>query len=202
MPVWILKNTIKYDWVMTKIYSTVLVSLLCLLSLTAHGQSDEPVKTIPSLDVPRYLGTWYEIAKFPNWFQRKCASNTKAVYSLRSDGNLKVLNSCNAADGSAAEAEGTARQIGSKDSPKLEVRFAPAWLSFLPMVWGDYWVIDLDPQYQVAAISDPRREYLWVLSRTPQLDKKTYEDLLQRLQAQQFDVRKLETTLQASPQKN
>ena len=202
MPVWILKNTIKYDWVMTKIYSTVLVSLLCLFSLTAQGQSDEPVKTIPSLDVPRYLGTWYEIAKFPNWFQRKCASNTKAVYSLRSDGNLKVLNSCNAADGSVAEAEGTARQIGSKDSPKLEVRFAPAWLSFLPMVWGDYWVIDLDPQYQVAAISDPRREYLWVLSRTPQLDKKTYEDLLQRLQAQQFDVRKLETTLQTSPQKN
>jgi len=199
---WTSKNTIKYDWVMTKIYSTVLVSLLCLCSLTAQGQSDEPVKTIPSLDVPRYLGTWYEIAKFPNWFQRKCASNTKAVYSLRPDGNLKVLNSCNAADGSAAEAEGTARQIGSKDSPKLEVRFAPAWLSFLPMVWGDYWVIDLDPQYQVAAISDPRREYLWVLSRTPQLDKKTYEDLLQRLQAQQFDVRKLETTLQASPQKN
>jgi len=202
MPVWILKNTIKYDWVMTKIYSTVLVSLFCLFSFTAHGQSDEAVKTIPSLDVPRYLGTWYEIAKFPNWFQRKCASNTKAVYSLRSDGNLKVLNSCNAADGSAAEAEGTARQIGSKDSPKLEVRFAPAWLSFLPIVWGDYWVIDLDPQYQVAAISDPRREYLWVLSRTPQLDKKIYDELLQRLQAQQFDVRKLEPTLQVSPQKN
>ena len=202
MPAWTSKNTIKYDWVMTKIYSAVLVSLLCLFSLTAHGQSDEPVKTIPSLDVPRYLGAWYEIAKFPNWFQRKCTSNTKAVYSVRPDGNLKVLNSCNTADGSLSDAEGTARQIGPKDSPKLEVRFAPAWLSFLPMVWGDYWVIDLDPQYQVAAVSDPRREYLWVLSRTPQLDKKIYDELLQRLQAQQFDVRKLEPTLQVSPQKN
>jgi len=96
-----------------------------------------------------------------------------------------------------SEAEGTARQIGPQDSPKLEVRFAPDWLSFLPMVWGDYWIIDLDSQYQVAAVSDPRREYLWVLSRTPQLDKKVYEDLLQRLQAQQFDLRKLELTTQS-----
>lgn len=197
MPVWISKNTIKYDGVMRKIYSTFCASLFCLFSLAAFGQSDEQLKTIPSLDVPRYLGTWYEIAKFPNWFQRKCVSNTSAVYSVRADGNLKVLNSCKTAEGSISEAEGTARQIGTKDSPKLEVRFAPAWLSFLPMVWGDYWVIDLDPQYQVAAVSDPRREYLWILSRTPQLDKKTYDDLLQRLQTQLFDTRKLELTTQA-----
>ena len=120
------------------------------------------------------------------------------MYSSRSDGNLRVLNSCKQADGETSEAEGTARQIGAKDSPKLEVRFAPAWLSFIPMVWGDYWVIDLDSQYQIAAVSDPKREYLWILSRTPQLDPKVYDDLLRRLQAQQFDVRKLELT----PQKN
>ena len=180
-------------------------SLLVLMLLTSVGVSSfadaqtsdsQAVKTIISLDVPRYLGTWYEIAKFPNWFQKKCASNTKAVYSIRADGNLRVLNSCKTAEGELSEAEGTARQIGATDSPKLEVRFAPAWLSFLPLVWGDYWVIDLDSQYQVAAVSDPRREYLWVLSRTPQLDPKIYEDLLQRLKQQQFDVRKLELTAQ------
>jgi apolipoprotein D and lipocalin family protein len=174
-----------------------------LAGLPAYSQSgsqasDLPVRMIASLDVPKYLGTWYEIAKFPNWFQKKCVGNTKAVYSMRADSNLKVLNSCKNADGVVSEAEGTARQIGAQDSPKLEVRFAPAWLSFLPMVWGDYWVIDLDPQYQVAAVSDPKREYLWVLSRTPQLDKKVFEDLLQRLQAQQFDVRKLEITPQSA----
>lgn len=164
---------------------------------------ESSVKTIPSLDVPRYIGTWYEIAKFPNWFQRKCFSNTQAVYSVRPDGNLKVLNSCKTADGEISQAEGMARQVGGLDSPKLEVRFAPAWLSFLPMVWGDYWIIDLDPQYQVAAVSDPRREYLWVLSRTPQLDKKVYDALLQRLQGQQFDIRKLEITQQTlAPAKN
>lgn len=183
---------------MSKIYAALLSAYLLALSFSTHGQvNDVPVKTIPSLDVQRYMGAWYEIAKFPNWFQRKCISDTKAVYSARADGTLRVLNSCKSADGNLLEAEGTARQIGAKDSPKLEVRFAPAWLSFLPLVWGDYWVIDLDPQYQIAVVSDPRREYLWILSRTPQLDKKVYEDVLQRIQNQQFDISKLEPTSQA-----
>jgi apolipoprotein D and lipocalin family protein len=171
--------------------------LICFGSTQVKAQQgDQAVKTIAVLDVSRYLGTWYEVAKFPNWFQKKCASNTKAVYSAKPDGNLRVLNSCKTAAGETSEAEGLARQIGSKDSPKLEVRFAPEWLSFLPLVWGDYWVIDLDPQYQLAAVSDPRREYLWVLSRTPQLDPKVYADLLQRLKQQQFDIQKLEITAQ------
>jgi apolipoprotein D and lipocalin family protein len=173
------------------------VLLICLGSQQAIAQQgDQAVKTIASLDVPRYMGTWYEIAKFPNWFQKKCVSNTKAVYTAKPDGNLRVLNSCKTASGETSEAEGLARQIGGKDSPKLEVRFAPEWLSFLPLVWGDYWVIDLDSQYQVAAVSDPKREYLWVLARTPQLDPKVYADLLQRLKQQQFDIQKLELTSQ------
>jgi len=171
--------------------------LICFGSTQVMAQQgDQAVKTIVVLDVSRYLGTWYEIAKFPNWFQKKCASNTKAVYSAKPDGNLRVLNSCKTATGETSEAEGLARQIGSKDSPKLEVRFAPEWLSFLPLVWGDYWVVDIDSQYQLAAVSDPRREYLWVLSRTPQLDPKVYADLLQRLKQQQFDIQKLEVTSQ------
>ena len=174
-----------------------LVVALCLGHHNAYSQSSmSPVKTIASLDVPRYMGNWYEIAKFPNWFQKKCVANTKAVYAIKSDGNVQVLNSCKTASGETTLAEGLAKQVGPKDSPKLEVRFAPEWLSFLPLVWGDYWVIDLDAQYQVAVVSDPKREYLWILSRSPQLDAKTYEDLLLRLQQQQFDVRKLEKTTQ------
>ena len=187
------------------LFSHSRVSLVSILGAILIGlgssqaiaqQGDQAVKTIASLDVPRYLGTWYEIAKFPNWFQKKCTSNTKAVYTAKPDGNLRVLHSCKTASGETSEAEGLARQIGPKDSPKLEVRFAPEWLSFLPLVWGDYWVIDLDSQYQVAAVSDPSREYLWVLSRTPQLDPKVYADLLQRLKQQQFDIQKLELTSQ------
>jgi apolipoprotein D and lipocalin family protein len=176
------------------ILGALLISLGSSQALAQQG--DQAVKTIASLDVPRYLGTWYEIAKYPNWFQKKCVSNTKAVYTAKPDGNLRVLNSCKTASGETSEAEGLARQIGAKDSAKLEVRFAPEWLSFLPLVWGDYWVIDLDSQYQVAAVSDPKREYLWVLSRTPQLDPKVYADLLQRLKQQQFDILKLELTSQ------
>ncbi len=186
-----------FSYSRASLFSILGMLLICFGSSQAIAQqADQSVKTIASLDVSRYLGTWYEIAKFPNWFQKKCTSNTKAVYTAKPDGNLRVLNSCKTASGETSEAEGLARQIGAKDSPKLEVRFAPEWLSFLPLVWGDYWVIDLDPQYQVAAVSDPRREYLWVLSRTPQLDPQVYTDLLQRLKQQQFDIQKLELSSQ------
>ncbi|WP_231969921.1 lipocalin family protein [Polynucleobacter necessarius] len=188
---------------MNKMYQVFFSTCIFIVSYSACAQGIEnAVTTIPALEVQRYMGTWYEIAKYPNWFQKKCVSNTKAVYSAGADGTLKVLNSCKTADGEISEAEGTARQIGAKDSPKLEVRFAPAWLSFIPMVWGDYWVIDLDSQYQVAVVSDPHREYLWILSRTPQADKQVYEEALQRIQVQQFDVRKLEVTSQTASLKN
>ena len=90
------------------------------------------------------------------------------------------------------EALGEARQLGAADSPRLKVRFAPAWLGWLPLVWGDYWVIDLDDAYQLVAVSEPGRDYLWVLSRTPQVDAAAYEALLGRLAAQGFDLKRLE----------
>lgn len=155
-----------------------------------------PINTIASLDVQRYMGTWYEIAKFPNRFQAKCVANTRARYLAQTDGSVQVLNSCVMADGSTIDALGLAKQIGTTTSPKLQVRFAPAWLGWLPMVWGDYWVIDLDANYQLAAVSDSQREYLWVLSRAPQVNAKAYDALLERLKAQHFEVQKLERTEQ------
>ena len=149
------------------ILSTLIFSALNLCTLSAFAASptaEEPLSTIATLDVPRYLGSWYEIAKFPNWFQRKCASDTRADYSLKPDGTLQVLNRCRQADGQITEALGAARQIGDASSPQLKVRFAPAWLAFIPAVWGNYWVIDLDADYQLAAVSEPSREYLWILS--------------------------------------
>jgi len=154
------------------------------------------VTTIAALDVTRYMGTWYEIAKFPNRFQAKCVANTRAHYVAQADGSVQVLNICTTTDGSSTEALGKALQVGPSTSPKLQVRFAPAWLSWLPMVWGDYWVIDLDADYQLAAVSDAKREYLWVLSRMPQVNPKAYDALVTRLQAQHFEVQKLDRTLQ------
>lgn len=156
----------------------------------------EPLQTIARLDVGRYLGTWYEIAKYPNRFQRQCVADTSALYRLRDDGQLDVINRCRQANGQVAEAVGRARQDGPADLPKLEVRFAPAWLSWLPMVWGNYWVIDLDADYQLVAVSEPEREFLWVLSRTPTVDTVAYQALLGRLQAKGFVVSRMERTAQ------
>jgi len=156
-----------------------------------------PLATIPSLDVKRYMGTWYEIAKFPNDFQKKCVGFTTATYSLREDGRVNVLNRCQRADGSTDAADAIARQVGGATSPRLEVRFAPAILSWLPMVWGDYWVIDLDPEYQLSAVSEPKREYLWILSRTPTVDPAAYDALLGRLRAKGLDMNRLVPTKQA-----
>jgi apolipoprotein D and lipocalin family protein len=167
-----------------------------LASLAACSAPPEPatLATIQALDVPRYMGRWYEVAKYPNRFQAKCVGDTSADYSLLSDGSLRVVNRCRQANGEMDEAVGTARQVGGPTSPKLEVRFAPWWLGWLPAVWGNYWVIDLDPDYRLAAVSEPRREYLWVLSRTPAVEPAAYQALLGRLRAQGFDLEKLEVT--------
>lgn len=181
-----------------KIKTTTLAALALAFGLQtgcatmAGAAGSEPLRSIPSLDVPRYLGTWYEIAKYPNRFQRKCASDTRAIYGLRDDGRIEVVNQCRREDGSLMEAVGVARQVGPSDSAQLKVRFAPAWLSFLPVVWGNYWVIDLDPEYQLVAVSEPKREYLWVLSRTPEVDTEAYRQLLSRLEAQGFDLDRVE----------
>lgn len=160
-------------------------------STNGAGQSAS-LKPISSLDVSRYLGTWYEIAKYPNRFQRRCVGDTRAEYRLREDGRIEVINSCTTADGRVLEAVGVARQIGEGDAPTMKVRFAPAWLSFLPVVWGDYWVIDLDPDYKLAAVSEPSRRYLWILSRTPEVDAEAYQQLLSRLETRGFDLGRLE----------
>jgi apolipoprotein D and lipocalin family protein len=171
---------------------------LAALSLPALAAGDQqPLQTIERLDLQRYLGTWHEIARTPNWFQQRCAGESRAEYSLNPAGTLRVVNRCRLGDGSTNEAVGEARRVGGADSAQLLVRFAPAWLSWLPMVWGDYWVIDLDPDYQLVAVSEPKREYLWVLARQPRVDEQAYQALLQRLQHHGFDLSKL----QRSPQR-
>jgi len=184
----------------TLIKGTLLASVV-LVGMKAWAASNEAnprsdLATIPALDLPRYLGTWYEIAKFPNRFQRKCAGFTTATYSALPDGRVQVENRCRLADGSVDSVIGVARQVGPATSPRLKVRFAPALLSFLPMVWGDYWVIDLDRDYGLAAVSEPGREYLWILSRTPTVSKPAYDALVARLSGQGLDVRKLVRTPQ------
>lgn len=168
---------------------------MLLMAGVAQAADPPPLQSVPMLDVQRYLGRWYEIAKFPNRFQRNCVADTSAEYQLLDDGQIRVINRCRRSDGKIDEALGVARQPG--DSPsQLKVRFAPAWLAFLPFVWGDYWVVDLDPDYRLAAVSEPRRDYLWILSRTPRVEPDDYAALLRRLEAMGLDTTRLQMTLQ------
>lgn len=173
--------------------------LLCLGATQALAETPStppPLASVASLDVQRYMGKWYEISHYPNWFQKKCQGASRAEYALKDNGEVQVVNRCRLENGETNVASAVGRQVGGADSARLKVSFAPAWLSFIPAVWGDYWVVDLDPEYSLVAVSEPKREYLWVLSRTPQVDAARYTALLARLEGQGFDVSKLITTKQ------
>ena len=166
--------------------------LLGLALLASQAIAETPaLTTIAALDVPRYMGTWYEIARTPNWFQKKCVGQSRADYQLQGDGSVQVINRCPLASGEMNEAIGQARQLGGPTSPKLEVRFAPAWLSFIPAVWGDYWVVDIDEAYQWVIVSEPSRKYLWLLARQPRLAADLRQQLLQRLERLGFSTAQL-----------
>ena len=168
--------------------------LVALLPMTSAAGSQ--VKSISEFDVSRYMGTWYEIAKLPNWFQRKCVQGTQARYKILGPAQIEVNNKCTTASGEEIQAIGLARPNGSGLPAQLEVRFAPEWTAWLPMVWGAYWVLDLDPDYQLAAVGDPSKSYLWILSRAPIVSAERYDAVLKRLSLMGFDITKLEKTRQ------
>jgi apolipoprotein D and lipocalin family protein len=147
---------------------------------------------VPNVDLERYAGTWHEIARLPNRFQGRCVSNVTANYKLRKDGRIDVVNRCRVKEGGVIEARGVARVVG-KGQPNsvLKVRFAPTWLSFLPQVWGDYQIRALAEDYSYAAVGSPDFRYLWILSRTPEMEASTYQDLVQKMRAQGYDVDRL-----------
>lgn len=169
---------------------------LALLSSSALSLSHAPaLRAVDRLDLDRYAGTWYEIAKYPNRFQARCVADTIARYRRTGD-TVEVFNRCRLADGSYIDVMGVARRVGTEGSAVLEVRFAPAWLAWLSAVWAPYWVFDLDPEYTLAAVGQPGREYLWILSRTPHVDPARYTALLRRIEAAGYDTGRLELTPQ------
>lgn len=158
------------------------------------------VTPVPSVDLERYVGTWHEIARYPNRFQKNCARDTTAEYALRPSGELTVTNRCTKADGSPIEAVGIAkpRPGSAPGAATFKVRFAPAWLSFIPQVWGDYWILDLPGDYRYAVIGEPSRNYLWVLSRTAQLPDEDYDAAVSAAVRNGYDPTRLVRTTQSA----
>ena len=151
-----------------------------------------PVEAAPPVDVDRYAGKWYEIAHYPNRFQRDCAADATATYTPRPDGKIVVLNECRTEEGQVKSMRATARPA-SENGPntKLKVTF------FWPFS-GQYWIIGLDPDYRWAVVGDPDRKYLWVLNREPQMEDGEYERALETARAQGYDTGRLTKTEQTS----
>ena len=171
---------------------TLAACLAWAMPLSAGGQT-EPLVALPSLDVPAYMGTWYQVAWFPNRFQSQCASDTAATYRQLEGGQVEVINRCRKADGQWDDVTGVARPAASAlrgnrlEPAQLEVSFLPRALRWLP-IWGSYWTIQLADDGRYAVVSEPARAYLWVLSRTPHLLPADETAIRSRLLQQGFDL--------------
>lgn len=157
----------------------LLATLAALALLAACASPHPPLATARPIDLQRYYGTWYEIARLPNRFQSMCASDVRALYAPDGDA-IAVVNSCRTGDGKLEQAEGVAHVVEGSDGSKLRVSF------FRPF-YGDYWILDLDPDYRWVLVGEPGRRYAWVLARTPELDRATLERLLAKAAALGFD---------------
>lgn len=144
------------------------------------GASLPPLQTVAQVDLKRYLGQWYEIARYPNRFQKGCLESS-AVYSLRHDGDIEVLNRCTDSEtGKQRQAKGHAWVVDSVGNARLKVSF------FWPFR-GDYWIIELGSEYEYAVIGTPNRKYFWILSRSRSMNDTLYNAILERARQQGFD---------------
>jgi apolipoprotein D and lipocalin family protein len=144
------------------------------------------LKTVEYVDVVRYMGTWFEIAKFPQRFEKGLVGVT-ANYTLLPNGKVRVLNRGYKEDfnGKLKTAKGKAWVVDTATNAKLKVSF------FWPFA-GNYWILELGKDYEYVVVGDESRKYLWILSRTPQMDEAVYNELLKRVQDKGFDISKLE----------
>jgi len=170
-------------WTVLKMVCITAVS--AALSHCASTPSKPPPTVAPKVEISRYLGQWYDIAHLPFRFQKNCWAST-ASYSMRPDGDIAVVNSCREGgfDGPKDSVTGKARVVDPVTNAKLEVQF------FWPF-WGDYWIVDLDPDYHWALVGTPSYKYLWILHRQPVIDKNTYDDLVRRAREKGYAVEKL-----------
>ncbi len=193
---------------MKKIVAESLLVLACALmadsAISFSGESARAllagvqVRLLPVIrhvDLQRYAGTWYEIASLPNPLQFDCVRDTTMRFELKPNGHMAVFNRCTTADGVRDAVHGVARhaetavnpdETGVQEGGRLEVRFVPRWLAWLPGAWGDYGIIGIDADYRVALVGTADRDYLWLLSRSPDLPEAQIATWLEKAKALGF----------------
>lgn len=177
-----------------KIFAGVSFALLGCVS-TPIAQAE--LQTVPSVDLPRYLGDWYEVASIPQSFQKQCVGDTRAQYSGAEDNAIKVINSCATEDGSVSSAEGRVRVVDATSNAKLRVTFVNLLGRWIYLFGGDYWIIDLGLDYEYAVVGHPDLAYGWILSRTPELDREVLGKIGGKLVSSGYDLCKFNVTRQA-----
>jgi apolipoprotein D and lipocalin family protein len=173
----------------------ILFSAILIALLLAGCASRPPLTTVPRVDLKRYEGRWFEIAKYPNWFQRGCAADTTAEYTAQPDGTIRIVNRCRQKNGSIREVRGQASVVPGSNNSKLRVRFAGSPIA------GGYWIIGLDEQhYSWALVGHPSRQFLWILAREPQLNPQTYSRIVTLAEKLGYKLERIEKSNQTAPQ--
>jgi lipocalin len=167
--------------------------LTAVVAAIAARKPEKPPATVPHVDLGRYAGQWFEIARLPSRSEDRCDRDVTATYELQGTG-LRVFNRCRRADGRMISAVGHARVAEGRNSARLQVSFAPSFLDPIPFVWSDYWVLELADDYSAALVGTPNRKHLWLLSRTPSLPGTTLSTFIARADQQGYETAKLQYT--------
>ena len=171
------------------------VAATAIMGLIVPDKRQSELEVVNSVDLIRYAGRWFEIARLPNRFEKKCADSVTATYTLRTDGKIEVVNRCRKSSGEYTTAKGKAKIVDKQTNAKLKVTF------FWPF-YGDYWILDLGLNYEYAVVGDPSREYLWILSRSPRIEESLYQQLLAKMAARGFKTERMIRTSQPADELN
>jgi apolipoprotein D and lipocalin family protein len=172
------KNLPKAGFTLAKIAVGGVVLIGLGAATLAYAQT-KPLQTVDKVQLDRYLGVWYEIARKPMYFENKCSRDITATYTLNENGNVSVTNRCLSKDGQLQQSIGEAFVQNAPFNTKLKVSFLPEAIRWLSLARGDYWILKIDDDYQTVLVGEPRRKYMWVLSRSAQPDQAVVNEYLE-----------------------
>lgn len=177
-----------------------IAALLALGTVTIAYAKQAPLQSVDHVELDRYLGLWYEVARKPMYFQNKCDNDVTATYTLNENGNVHIVNRCFDKQTKQYESIAEGFVVNEPLNSKLKVSFLPELIRWIPIARGDYWILKIDEDYQTVLVGEPKRRYLWVLSRQPHVDQAVLKHYLDYAKSQGYDIKDLIYTPQSQVQ--